>query len=100
MNQRTKLFQSLMMIPCLWLFACDTLMTETPTAGDDFESPFDGLSHDLNVQFLEGDENFGRVFTVEEGLGPIFNNVGLRGLSPRRRSGHGRAWVRPLQHWE
>ena len=82
MNQRTMFFRSLMMIPCLWLVACDTFMTETPTAGDDFESPFDGLSHDLNVQFLEGDENFGRVFTVEEGLGPIFNNVGCEGCHP------------------
>ena len=61
---------------------CDTLMTETPTAGDDFESPFEGLSHDLNSAFAEGDENFERAFTVDEGLGPIFNNVGCEGCHP------------------
>ena len=61
---------------------CDTIMTETPTAGDDFESPFEGMSHDLNAAFARGDENFERAFTVEEGLGPIFNNVGCEGCHP------------------
>ncbi len=77
-----KPLRSLAMIPCLMLFACDTLMTEAPTAGDDFESPFDGMSHDLNALFLEGDENFERAFTIEDGLGPIFNNVGCEGCHP------------------
>jgi CxxC motif-containing protein (DUF1111 family) len=64
------------------LFGCDTLMTETPTAGDDFVSPFDGMSPDLNAAFLRGDENFERAFTVEEGLGPIFNNIACEGCHP------------------
>ena len=53
---------------------CDTLMTGLPPAGDDFETPYEGLSHDLNLAFAEGDENFEHAFTVAEGLGPIFNN--------------------------
>ena len=64
------------------LSACDTIMTETPTAGDDFESPFDGLSNNLNAQFARGDENFERAFTADEGLGPIFNNSGCEGCHP------------------
>ena len=66
----------------LSLGACDSIMTGPPPAGDDFESPFDGMTHDLNLAFAEGDENFERVFTVEEGLGPIFNNVGCEGCHP------------------
>ena len=77
-----KLLRWLVMIPCLVLFACDTFMTEAPTEGNDFETPFDGLSHNLNAQFLEGDDNFERAFTIEDGLGPIFNNVGCEGCHP------------------
>lgn len=80
--RRSTMPWSLSMIPCLMFVACDTIMTETPTAGDNFVSPFDDLSHDLNAQFLEGDENFERAFTVEDGLGPIFNNVGCEACHP------------------
>ena len=64
------------------LSACDTIMTETPTAGDDFVTPFDGLSHNLNFQFAKGDENFERPFLPEDGLGPIFNNASCEGCHP------------------
>ncbi len=57
------------------LMGCDAMMTEAPTAGDDFTAPLDGMSNDLNGAFLVGDENFERAFTVGEGLGPIFNNI-------------------------
>jgi CxxC motif-containing protein (DUF1111 family) len=61
---------------------CDRIVTERPAAGDDFESPLDGMSHDLNAVFALGDENFERAFTVGEGLGPIFNNVGCESCHP------------------
>ena len=61
---------------------CDTLMTSTPTEGDDFTAPFDGMAMDLNAAFAEGDENFERVFTVADGLGPIFNNTGCESCHP------------------
>ena len=66
----------------LGLIGCDAIMTEAPTAGDDFTAPFDGMSSDLNAAFLEGDENFERAFTVAEGLGPIFNNIACEGCHP------------------
>ena len=61
---------------------CDTLMTETPTEGDDFTAPFDGISGDLTTAFAVGDEAFERVFTVAEGLGPLFNNTGCEACHP------------------
>lgn len=64
------------------LAGCDNLMTTQPTAGDDFVSPFEDLSPGLNNMFLRGDENFERVFTVAEGLGPIFNNTGCVSCHP------------------
>ena len=66
----------------IFLMGCDTIMTSTPPAGDDFESPFDGMGHDLNAAFVEGDENFEKAFTVAEGLGPIFNNIACEGCHP------------------
>ncbi len=74
--------QLILLAAGLGLGACDNIMTETPPVGDDFESPFDGMSADLNAAFIRGDENFERAFTVEEGLGPIFNNVGCEGCHP------------------
>lgn len=62
--------------------ACGQLMTEPPPPGDDFESPFEGLSADLNAVFVAGDENFAKAFTIDEGLGPIFNNVSCEGCHP------------------
>lgn len=70
-------------VACLLMItSCDTFMTKKPTAGDDFESPFDNLDRDLNALFLEGDENFEHVFTFEEGLGPIFNNTACGSCHP------------------
>lgn len=69
------------------LCGCGDILTETPPAGDDFESPFDGLPFAFNASFLRGDENFERVFRVEDGLGPIFNNNACASCHP----GDGRA---------
>ncbi len=70
------------LIALLGAMGCDRIVTERPAAGDDFESPLDGMSHDLNAVFALGDENFERAFTVGEGLGPLFNNVGCEGCHP------------------
>lgn len=51
---------------------CAALWTEAPAARDTFDSPLPGLKPELQSLFVLGDENFGRVFTPEEGLGPIF----------------------------
>ena len=55
---------------------CDDMITLTKPLieGDNFETPFDMLSNDLNSAFFRGEEAFMRGFTVQEGLGPIFNN--------------------------
>ena len=45
-------------------------------------TPFDMLSYDLNATFIRGEEAFQKAFLVEEGLGPIFNNVSCVGCHP------------------
>ena len=49
---------------------------------DNFETPFDMLSPDLSATFARGEEAFMKVFTVEEGLGPIFNQAGCVSCHP------------------
>ena len=66
----------------LGAIGCDRILTDRPSPGDGFESPLEGMSHDLNAVFAQGDENFERAFTVGEGLGPIFNNVGCQSCHP------------------
>ena len=71
----------------LTLVGCDTFFTEQPPAGEDFESPLDGLDPETARMFAKGDENFEHVFSVDEGVGPIFNNMSCSGCHP----GDGRA---------
>jgi len=66
----------------LALIACDRLFTESPDPGEILDSPIDGLSDELNRMFVRGDENFGKVFTVANGLGPIFNQPGCESCHP------------------
>jgi len=47
-------------------------MPPTPEENELLDGPIDGLSTEQQAQFLKGDEAFGDVFTVSEGLGPIF----------------------------
>ncbi len=81
MNYSCTLFCS-SVIALLGAMSCDPILTDRPPKGDDFESPLEGMSHDLNAVFVMGDENFERAFSVGEGLGPIFNNVGCEGCHP------------------
>ena len=49
---------------------------------DNFTTPFGMLSYDLNATFIRGEEAFQKAFLVEEGLGPIFNNMSCVGCHP------------------
>jgi CxxC motif-containing protein (DUF1111 family) len=59
-----------------------TTITKPLIDGDNFNTPFDMLSHDLSITFTQGEEAFTKSFTVEEGLGPIFNNVSCVSCHP------------------
>ncbi len=54
---------------------------------DNFTTPFGMLSYDLNATFIRGEEAFQKAFLVEEGLGPIFNNMSCVGCHPENGRG-------------
>jgi hypothetical protein len=55
--------------------SCDFIFT--PAVGDDetLDGPIEGLTSEQLQMFFEGDEQFNKVFSFNEGLGPIFNNT-------------------------
>ncbi len=49
---------------------------------DNFSTPLTMLSADLSAAFKRGEESFQKVFMVEDGLGPLFNNESCVGCHP------------------
>jgi CxxC motif-containing protein (DUF1111 family) len=47
-------------------------MPMAPEGSSILDGPMEGLTHEQQAMFLEGDEAFGEVFTVAKGLGPLF----------------------------
>lgn len=64
------------------LAGCDALLTETPDDADLMDAPLPGLTDEQLRIFLEGDEAFEETFTVQTGLGPLFNNTSCGACHP------------------
>ncbi len=54
------------------LAACDTFAPEGPAEDQLLDGTIEGMSDAQIKSHIEGDEEFGRRFAVEDGLGPIF----------------------------
>lgn len=66
----------------LVLVGCgDALMTSPPPVGDTLDGTLD-ISPSLNASFARGDEQFERIFTVADGLGPTFNQPSCETCHP------------------
>ena len=53
---------------------CEKMLTTEPDPGDRFDQPFASLDAGELGRFLEGRTQFRRGFSINEGLGPLFNN--------------------------
>jgi CxxC motif-containing protein (DUF1111 family) len=60
---------------------CDKLLTSAPERGETLDGTLD-VSPSLNASFARGDEQFERVFTIADGLGPIFNQPSCETCHP------------------
>jgi CxxC motif-containing protein (DUF1111 family) len=67
----------------LAIVACDALLTQPPEPGESFDEPVSGLTNEERAAFVRGDEAFGKIFSVKEGLGPIFNQPSCESCHPR-----------------
>ncbi len=58
----------------LVIISCDKTLPNAPEENLLLDGPLEGLTHEQQLQFLKGDIAFNDdVFTVEKGLGPLFN---------------------------
>jgi CxxC motif-containing protein (DUF1111 family) len=57
---------------CAMLAGCDSLLPSAPPDDQVLDGPIDGLSGPQLATFAQGDEEFNRVFSAEEGAGPLF----------------------------
>src|SRR5258705_1528401 len=56
-------------------WGCGNMLTTEPAPGERFDQPLDGLDNGELGDFQDGHTQFRKSFTINEGLGPIFNNV-------------------------
>jgi len=56
-------------------WGCGKLLTTEPAPGERFDQPLEGLDNGELGDFQDGHDQFRKAFTINEGLGPIFNNV-------------------------
>ncbi|MEO9531044.1 MAG: di-heme oxidoredictase family protein [Crocinitomicaceae bacterium] len=66
-----KVFYSLLVLATI-SFSCKKLGPIEPLEEDVLDGPVDGLSNMERAEFLKGDEAFADIFTIDEGLGPVF----------------------------
>ena len=62
----------LIVVSCITLSSCSKFGPVGPAESDVLDGPIEGLNSIEINEFLKGDEAFGDVFTISEGLGPIF----------------------------
>ncbi len=68
--------------------SCGDLVTEAPDDNQVFDAPLDGLTGAQLKAHLDGDEAFGETFTVETGLGPVFNQTACVNCHPDEGRAH------------
>lgn len=85
---------ALLLVAGVSMAACDQLTTVQPPDGDVFDAPVEGLTTSELAAFVRGDVEFGRPFSPNAGLGPIFNDVSCAAC----HSGDGRGQLRNALH--
>jgi CxxC motif-containing protein (DUF1111 family) len=73
---------------CAMLAGCDSLLPSAPRDDQVLDGPIDGLSGPQLATFAQGDEEFNRVFSAEEGAGPLFVAASCGSCHPGDGKGH------------
>ena len=84
-----KLNATLILLALAILFAsCERILPQAPESSDTIAEPIEGLTPYQTAFFVEGDELFAKVYTPEEGLGPIFIQNACEGCHVGDGKGH------------
>lgn len=85
--KRTKI-TLLLFISLFMIAACEELAPGDPAGYEELDEPIDGLSVQDQKRHSAGDTQFDKIYTIEEGLGPVFNNVSCNSCHPGEGKGH------------
>ena len=87
--------------PLVLLALCGCASIEAPLVDGEPGAPLPGLTEEHLLRFREGRALFGRAFTPEEGLGPIFNQARCVSCHDLPESGgHGAEPVTKISHYD
>ncbi|MDX1667171.1 MAG: di-heme oxidoredictase family protein, partial [Saprospiraceae bacterium] len=70
------------------LFACEEILPTAPAENELLDGPMADLSTSEQRRFLAGDEAFNEVFSVSDGLGPVFVATSCGSCHPGDGKGH------------
>ena len=70
------------------MVSCEKLLPPAPEPGDTIAEPTAGLTVAQMSHFIEGDELFAKIYTAEEGLGPIYIQNSCEGCHVGDGKGH------------
>ena len=84
-KSRHIIFTSLLAVA---LVGCEKLLPPAPEPGNTIAEPTAGLTMAQMSHFIEGDELFAKIYTAEEGLGPIFIQNSCEGCHVGDGKGH------------
>lgn len=70
------------------MIGCDLIYPEGGSEEEELDGSIDGLTVEQMRIHIQGDEEFSRIFTPEEGLGPIFVANSCNGCHPGDAKGH------------
>lgn len=81
----------------IFFSGCDTIFTSKPEIGETFDQPIAGITQEQQHSFSRGDEAFEKIFSVNEGLGPIFVQPSCESCHNGDGKGHPRTNLKRFQ---
>ena len=70
------------------IYSCEKMLPKAPKADEVMDAPLEGLTQAQNKLFIDGAEEFDKIYTSETGLGPIFVATSCGGCHSGDNKGH------------
>ncbi len=70
------------------IYSCEKMLPKAPKADEVMDAPLEGLNQAQNKLFLDGADEFDKMYAAETGLGPIFVATSCGGCHAGDNKGH------------
>lgn len=78
----------LLFLPAVVMYGCEKLVPEAIDPEETLAEPLEGLTGAQLALHMEGDEQFAKIFSVSEGLGPVFVQAACQSCHPSDGKGN------------